>query len=101
MPARAATTARSAASQAGAGAPAAEDTRVLVDRLWPRELSRERAGADLGVRDIAPSVALRRRFHGSPTAWKELKAVYFAELECGPVWPNGLSQVRRTVIESW
>ena len=48
MPARAATTARSAASQAGAGAPAAEDTRVLVDRLWPRELSRERAGADLG-----------------------------------------------------
>ena len=70
MPARAATTARSAASQAGAGAPAAEDTRVLVDRLWPRELSRERAGADLGVRDIAPSVAVRRRFHGSPTAWK-------------------------------
>ena len=54
-----------------------------------------------GVRDIAPSVALRRRFHGSPTAWKKLKTVYFAELECGPLWPNGLSQVRRTVIGSW
>ena len=52
--------------------PAAEDDglRVLVDRLWPRGIAKEKARIDLWLKDIAPSEALRRRFHGDPTKWK-------------------------------
>ena len=47
--------------------PDAEDgVRVLVDRLWPRGLSREKAQIDLWLKEIAPSDRLRRLFHGDP-----------------------------------
>jgi uncharacterized protein YeaO (DUF488 family) len=59
---------------------AADGSRVLVDRLWPRGLSRERAQIDLWCKDLAPSDALRRRFHGDPTGWDAFRAAYFAEL---------------------
>ena len=53
--------------------PDSEDgVRVLVDRLWPRGLSRERAQIDLWLKEIAPSDALRRRFHGNPAGWLEI-----------------------------
>jgi len=58
--------------------------RVLVDRLWPRGLSRERAQIDLWLKDIAPTDALRRRYHGDPAAWDEFKTAYYAELEQQP-----------------
>src|SRR5690349_25101619 len=61
-----------------------DGVRVLVDRLWPRGLSRERAQIDLWLREIAPSDALRRRFHGDPTGWEEFKTTYYAELEREP-----------------
>ena len=62
--------------------PGNEDgVRVLVDRLWPRGLSRERAQIDLWLKEIAPSDALRRRYHGNPAAWEEFKTAYYAELE--------------------
>ena len=65
--------------------PDAEDgVRVLVDRLWPRGLSRERAHIDLWLREIAPSDALRRRFHGDPEHWEDFKIAYYAELEQVP-----------------
>jgi uncharacterized protein YeaO (DUF488 family) len=65
--------------------PAAEDgVRVLVDRLWPRGLSRERAQIDLWLKEIAPSDALRRRSHGDPAAWEDFKTAYYAELERPP-----------------
>ena len=54
--------------------------RVLVDRLWPRGLSRERAQIDHWLKEIAPSNILRRRFHGNPAGWEEFKAAYYAEL---------------------
>ena len=54
--------------------------RVLVDRLWPRGLSRERAQIDLWMKEIAPSNTLRRRFHGDPAGWEEFKTAYYAEL---------------------
>jgi uncharacterized protein YeaO (DUF488 family) len=60
---------------------AADGARILVDRLWPRGLSRERARVDLWLKDIAPSDGLRRRYHGDPAAWEEFKAAYYAELE--------------------
>ena len=61
-----------------------DGARVLVDRLWPRGLSRERAQIDLWLKEIAPSDALRRRFHGDAIGWEELKTAYFAELEREP-----------------
>ena len=65
--------------------PDAEDgVRVLVDRLWPRGLSRERARIDLWLKEIAPSDALRRRFHGDPEDWEDFKIAYYAELEQAP-----------------
>jgi uncharacterized protein YeaO (DUF488 family) len=62
--------------------PETEDgVRVLVDRLWPRGLARGRARIDLWVKEIAPSDALRRRFHGDPQSWAQFKSAYYAELQ--------------------
>ncbi len=62
--------------------PSGEDgTRILVDRLWPRGVSKERARIDWWAKELAPSDALRREFHGNPTAWEEFRRRYFQELE--------------------
>jgi uncharacterized protein YeaO (DUF488 family) len=62
--------------------PAPEDgTRILVDRLWPRGIARDKARIDLWLKDIAPSDALRRRFHARPADWATFVAAYAAELE--------------------
>ena len=57
-----------------------DGTRILVDRLWPRGISRDKARIDLWLKDIAPSDALRKRFHKKPEAWQEFRAAYFEEL---------------------
>jgi uncharacterized protein YeaO (DUF488 family) len=65
--------------------PQPEDgARILVDRLWPRGLSRERARVDLWLKEIAPSATRRRRFHGDPGGWEEFRTAYYAELEEPP-----------------
>jgi uncharacterized protein YeaO (DUF488 family) len=62
-------------------APAAGDgMRILVDRLWPRGIAKDKAKIDLWLRDIAPSDALRKRFHGHPEDWDAFRAAYAAEL---------------------
>ena len=61
-----------------------DGVRVLVDRLWPRGLLRERAQIDLWLKEIAPSNALRRRYHGDRAAWEEFKTAYYAELNQPP-----------------
>jgi uncharacterized protein YeaO (DUF488 family) len=58
--------------------------RVLVDRLWPRGISKEKARIDLWLKDIAPSDDLRRRFHGEPSKWKEFVTAYAKELHAEP-----------------
>jgi uncharacterized protein YeaO (DUF488 family) len=58
--------------------------RVLVDRLWPRGVSKHKAQIDLWLKEIAPSDELRRRFHGSSAKWREFVAAYARELEDGP-----------------
>ena len=63
---------------------AGDGVRVLVDRLWPRGLSRERAQIDLWLKEISPSDGLRRRYHGDPTAWEDFKTAYYTELEQPP-----------------
>lgn len=54
--------------------------RILVDRLWPRGLTKEKAKADLWLKDIAPSDALRKWFQHEPEKWLEFKKRYFREL---------------------
>lgn len=62
--------------------PAPDDgCRVLVDRLWPRGLAKERAAVDEWLRAVAPSTALRRWFAHDPARWAEFKRRYSAELE--------------------
>ncbi|MDK1388880.1 DUF488 domain-containing protein [Sinorhizobium sp. 8-89] len=62
-------------------APEASDgARILVDRLWPRGIAKDKARIDLWLRDIAPSDALRKRFHGKPEAWDEFCTAYAEEL---------------------
>jgi uncharacterized protein YeaO (DUF488 family) len=61
--------------------PAASDgTHILVDRLWPRGMPKDKARIDLWLKEIAPSHALRKRFHGRPDDWDAFRAAYFAEL---------------------
>ena len=60
---------------------AGDGTRILVDRLWPRGISKEKAGIDLWLRDIAPSDALRKQFHGKPADWDAFCVAYFSEME--------------------
>ena len=62
--------------------PAAEGdgTRILVDRLWPRGVSKVAAHIDLWLKDIAPSTELRRWFNHDPARWKEFAVRYRAEL---------------------
>jgi uncharacterized protein YeaO (DUF488 family) len=57
-----------------------DGTRALVDRLWPRGLSREAAKVDLWLKDVAPSDALRRWFNHDPERWPEFRQRYRAEL---------------------
>jgi uncharacterized protein YeaO (DUF488 family) len=66
-------------------AAAADDgLRVLVDRLWPRGLAKDKARIDQWLKDVAPSDALRRRFHGNPAMWNEFVTAYGRELAQEP-----------------
>jgi uncharacterized protein YeaO (DUF488 family) len=65
--------------------PSPEDGfRVLVERLWPRGISKERARLDLWLKDVAPSPGLRRWFNHDPARWKEFQKRYAAELRHKP-----------------
>ncbi len=62
-------------------APAAEDGfRVLVERLWPRGVSKRVAALDLWLKEVAPSTELRRWFAHDAARWVEFRARYYAEL---------------------
>ncbi|MEW5996985.1 MAG: DUF488 domain-containing protein [Candidatus Micrarchaeota archaeon] len=54
--------------------------RILVERLWPRGLTKERAAIDLWLKEIAPSPELREWFGHDPAKWKEFLRRYHAEL---------------------
>lgn len=64
-------------------AAAADGVRVLVDRLWPRGLTKEEAAVKHWLRDLAPSNELRRWFHTNPEAWALFRKRYLKEL-AGP-----------------
>lgn len=58
-----------------------DDYRVLIDRLWPRGLTKEKAKVDLWLKDIAPSTELRKWFSHDPAKWDEFKNRYCEELK--------------------
>jgi uncharacterized protein YeaO (DUF488 family) len=61
--------------------PAPEDgRRILVDRLWPRGLTKEKAKIDYWAKDISPSNELRKWYGHEPAKWDEFRKRYFAEL---------------------
>ena len=63
-------------------APAKGDgARILVDRLWPRGFSKEKAQVDLWLKDIAPSTALRKWFAHDVAKWDEFRRRYARELD--------------------
>jgi uncharacterized protein YeaO (DUF488 family) len=58
--------------------------RILVDRLWPRGLSKAGAQLDLWMKDIAPTTELRRWFGHRPERWPDFRARYRQELRSNP-----------------
>ena len=66
--------------------------RILVDRLWPRGLSKTAARIDYWAKAIAPSTRLRQWYGHDPVKWKEFRRRYFAELDANP---QGLAELRR------
>jgi len=59
----------------------ADGERVLVDRIWPRGLTKKEARVDDWFKEVAPSSALRKWFRHDPARWKEFKKRYSAELD--------------------
>jgi uncharacterized protein YeaO (DUF488 family) len=75
--------------------PARSDgNRVLVDRLWPRGLSKSRAALHAWLRDLAPSNALRQWFHAHPESWITFRKRYLKELAL-PEAAGALDQLYR------
>ncbi len=72
--------------------PSSDDgTRLLVDRIWPRGMSKDSAKIDAWLKDIAPSTDLRRWFGHDPARWTEFQKRYYAELDEKP-------DVKKTIL---
>src|SRR5690606_23645347 len=73
----------------------ADGNRVLVDRLWPRGLSKEKLGDVAWVKDVAPSDRLRKWFDHDPEKWDRFRERYFAELDANP---EGVAALRKALV---
>lgn len=69
-----------------------DGVRILVDRLWPRGLTKEKAQVDLWLKDIAPSTELRKWYSHDPSKWAEFQARYRKELKSKADLINVLKQ---------
>ena len=76
--------------------PAPDGYRVLVDRLWPRGISKEKAKLDLWLKDIAPSNDLRKWFAHDPAKWPEFQQKYFRELDANVTAVEQLREIIKT-----
>jgi uncharacterized protein YeaO (DUF488 family) len=74
-------------------AAAGDGLRVLVDRLWPRGISKDKARVDLWLKAIAPSESLRRRVHNGEMNWSAFAAAYGRELAQEPA-KNAAAELR-------
>lgn len=81
--------------------PASKDDgmRVLVERLWPRGLSKAKLHLDAWLKDVGPSTELRRWFGHDPEKWSQFRARYVRELDSRPEsWRPILSAARRRTV---
>ncbi|MEZ5423243.1 MAG: DUF488 family protein [Pyrinomonadaceae bacterium] len=77
-------------------APAAADgKRILIDRLWPRGLSKEKARIDLWMKEIAPSTELRKWFGHDPEKWTEFQKRYKKELAANAELVNSIRKMAK------
>jgi uncharacterized protein YeaO (DUF488 family) len=77
----------------------ADGTRILVERLWPRGLSRAKVHVDTWLKDVAPSTDLRKWFGHDPEKWPQFRERYFRELDARPeAWQQILSKARRGLV---
>ena len=75
-----------------------DGTRVLVDRLWPRGVTKSRARIDLWLKEVAPSTELRKWFGHDPDKWPEFQKRYRAELKGNPALSELREQSRQGKI---
>jgi uncharacterized protein YeaO (DUF488 family) len=76
-----------------------DGVRYLVDRLWPRGVTKVALALEAWVKEASPSNDLRRRFHNNPTQWNEFRRLYFAELEQSPAaWEPILESARKGTV---
>ena len=77
----------------------ADGTRILVERLWPRGLSKEQVHVDTWMKEVGPSTDLRKWFGHDPEKWPQFRARYFRELDARPAaWQPILSQARHGTV---
>ena len=74
---------------------ASDGYRVLVDRIWPRGVSKEKARIDLWMKEIAPTDALRKWFGHDPERWEEFQTRYRKELQKEIALTNQLQQLEK------
>jgi uncharacterized protein YeaO (DUF488 family) len=77
---------------------ASDGFRVLVDRLWPRGLTKEKAALDLWAKDIAPSTELREEFNHRPEKFAEFKKHYRLELSKNPALAAFRRELKRPKV---
>lgn len=77
----------------------ADGTRILVERLWPRGLSKAKVQVDEWDKEVGPSTDLRKWFSHDPEKWPEFRRRYFRELDTRPeTWRPILSKGRRGTV---
>jgi uncharacterized protein YeaO (DUF488 family) len=68
--------------------------RILVERLWPRGVTKEKAALDLWLKDVAPTPELRKWFGHDPAKWKQFEQRYWKELNARPA---AVAQLRQKI----
>ena len=76
-----------------------DGTRLLVERLWPRGLSKDTLRIDAWLKDVGPSTKLRQWFNHDPGKWPAFRARYFRELDSRPeAWRPIVTAARRGAV---
>jgi uncharacterized protein YeaO (DUF488 family) len=76
-----------------------DGTRFLVERLWPRGLSKERLHATAWLKNVGPSTELRQWFNHDPLKWSRFRTRYFRELDSRPdAWRPIVTAARRGMV---
>jgi uncharacterized protein YeaO (DUF488 family) len=71
-----------------------DEFRVLVDRLWPRGISKVRARLDQWAKDVTPTTSLRQDFHGGKISWDKFRLAYWQEIQENPGFPGWAEEMR-------